>query len=224
MRGAFVVGCVAAAMLVGVPAAMADQTLVLDTFSPLNNGFAGPVQTSKRLKQDVYYLVRVTGTFSIWSPTDWQTNTPACGSPESAPMFPSSGTTATGPVGLDADTAFGAPSDSHFCATGTLPQHQSNFQIDTGGGFGYVAPLGGPYSSPTAGHTYTYVLKGTGKPVTFAFRFMDFPTADNYGSLAIRVRHAKADDCHDRGWALFGAFNGEQGCERYVDSHRDDDD
>ena len=45
-------------------------------------------------------------------------------------------------------------------------------------------PVGGERGAPTAGHTYTYEVAGTGAPASF--RFLDDPVAD-YGIFKIEV-------------------------------------
>lgn len=201
------------ALLAFAPAALGDETLTLDTYNPGTTGYAGPVQTTEPLQPNWFYLVTVQGTFSLFPAHDWLLQTPTCGSPESAPMFPSPNTSATGPVGADAETVFAAPFRTYWCPSSiTLPTPNEKLQIDTGLGFVHVAPEGGPYTSPTANHSYTYVLQGYGTTANFAFRFKDHPTSDNYGALQITVHRATSDDCKKGGWMQFGVFKNQGDC------------
>ncbi len=92
-------------------------------------------------------------------------------------------------------------------------------RIDTGSGFDYVAPVGGPYSTPAPGHAYTYVLLGQGISSSFAFEYRDSPTYDNYGAFQINVRAATKDDCMNGHWTQFGVFKNQGDCVSYIATH-----
>ncbi len=234
MRGRVRFGCLVA-LVVLAPATAAAENLRLNTRSRSNDGFAGPVWTKHRLTPGAYYLVRVAGTFSAWPLKDWQNSHPACGKPIPGPAFRPRHSKAR-PVGLDADTVFGAPADSHFCRIlgparpvqvkpgkhrrrrRPLSAHQTHFQISQGDGFAYTTPVGGPYSHPTRRHIYSYVLKLTANATRFGFRFVDIPSSDNYGVLRIRVRIATAQDCSRGRWRRFRAFANAQDCVAYMNA------
>lgn len=143
--------------------------VMLDTVTGLATG---PLLTAS-----VSYLVTVTGAVSDW-------NAPlAKGQPEPDATYPTQHEARKSTqVGIDAETLFAQPSNfSHTLG------HWTQFQINTGSGWSHVEPVGGPYSKPVAGHTYTYHLTGKGQPV--AFRWYD-PNAyaDNYGAFRITVQ------------------------------------
>jgi hypothetical protein len=59
------------------------------------------------------------------------------------------------------------------------------FQIARGAGFRSVTPIGGPYETPLPEHTYRFLVRSNGTPLTF--RFTDHSSQDNYGALAISI-------------------------------------
>ena len=122
------------------------------------------------------YTVTVTGTVSDWNAALTK------GRPEPDALYPtpSSGRRST-QVGIDAETLFAQPGNfSHTFG------HWTQFQINTGSGWAHVEPAGGPYTTPRAGHAYTYHLTSSGAPLEF--RWYD-PNAypDNYGQLRITI-------------------------------------
>jgi hypothetical protein len=176
--------------------AEAGQNLSLDLHGPYSHGAgyqaAGPVSTTP-LKSGEHYFAIVKGTASIWPASQWSLGGSICGASEEKPMFPSPGAV-NGQVGWDAETVFAVPPDVGFfhfvCVPSQIPfsaisRTPGGFQINVGGGFGHVVPVGGERSTPTAGHTYTYEVAGTGAPASF--RFLDDPVADDYGIFKIEV-------------------------------------
>jgi hypothetical protein len=191
---------------IAVPAAAApasaDEQLTLDLRQSTQPGGAGPVITAEPLAAGQPYVVTVSGTGSIWPLARWSAG-PVCGAAERAPMFPTPAV-ANGPVGLDAETVFAVPPGAPFpgfpCAPATIPFHVFQYQpvglqMNAGGGFVYVTPVGGPYGAPRPDHTYTYAITGAGAPL--AVRFADEPVGDNYGLLRIGVRPRQP--CDDAG-------------------------
>jgi hypothetical protein len=176
------------------------QTLILKAYAPDVTGYAGPVNTTHILPVGGLYVAEVKGKISYWAlqqfkhPTSpWNT---VCGKPEST----------SGKVfGIDAEFVFGRPGTTP-CPT--LPSRFPNFEVSTGGArFSHPAPFGGPYSTPTADHLYSYPLLGAGEVASF--RLKDDPnghpaTADNYGHLTIHIRPAVSSDCSAGGFLLFG--------------------
>lgn len=181
--------------LCGVSGAQANQTVMLDTHVQGSAAAAGPVSTAGSLVTGAHYYVTVAGTMSIWGATQWSASGTQCGASEELPMFPSPGTV-NGPTGWDAETVFAVPPGVNFynfsCLSSQIPFQSTvhspgGFQLSVSGvdGFSHVAPLGGERSTPTANHTYTYVVTGDGQPASF--RFVDEPVSDDYGVFMIKV-------------------------------------
>jgi hypothetical protein len=171
----------------------AAQTIALDTHVEGSAEAAGPVASPLVLTTGERYYVIVTGTVSIWPASQWSAAGSACGASEDFPEFPSPGAT-NGPVGWDAETVFAVPPEVNFfhftCVTSEIPfqstQHSpGGFQLSTAGSFAHMTPIGGERSTPTAEHSYTYQVIGSGAPA--AFRFVDDPVSDDYGVLMIKV-------------------------------------
>jgi hypothetical protein len=174
------------------------QRVVLDTHLQGSPGAAGPVTTVAPLIAGEGYDIIVSGTASIWPVSQWSLSGSACGASEELPMFESPGTN-NGPVGWDAETVFAVPPGANFykfpCSPSEIPflstEHtRVGFELSTSGdsGFVHAVPLGGAPRTPTADHTYTYAVTGTGQPALF--RFLDDPVADNYGVFMIEVLSA----------------------------------
>jgi hypothetical protein len=190
------------AMLATAASASADEAMTLDLRQSTQPGGAGPVTTAAPLAAGQPYIVTVSGTASIWPIDRWSAG-PICGAAERAPMFPTPGV-ANGPTGLDAETVFAVPPGAPFpgfpCGPSTIPFHvflhqPVGLQMNGGGGFIYVVPVGGPYGAPRPDHTYTYAITGAGAPLSI--RFADEPVGDNYGLLRIAVRPRQP--CDDTG-------------------------
>lgn len=148
--------------------AVQARSLTLDTTV---GSVAGPV-----LAAGSTHTVTVTGTVSDWNGALTK------GTPEPNATYPTTGGLArkSTQVGCDAETIFAQPSNfSHTLG------HWTQLQINTGSGFKHVEPVGGPYTKPAAGHSYTYRLTGEGQPLTI--RWADSPLNDNYGAFRIEV-------------------------------------
>lgn len=174
----------------------------LDSYAAATTGFAGPVGTTA-LPAGQLFVAEVRGTLSYYSGLDTAPKAPniICGTPDSAPIFPSPGRP-LGPVGFDSAWVFSRPWTPDECAQGHLPIAWENFQINNGVGWAHQPPVGGLGTGPNAAHLYPYALIGHGVPA--AFRFLDAYTADNYGMVQITARPATTSDCAGAGWMSFG--------------------
>jgi hypothetical protein len=193
LRMAIMAACIAA--FTGISVAQASQTVSLDTHVQGSGESAGPVSSAANLTAGERYDLVVTGTASIWPASQWSHPGTACGASEEMPMFPSPGAV-NGPTGWDAETVFAVPPAVDFLGFSCVPSQipflstshsPGGFQISVkgAGGFTHVTPIGGDRSTPTANHTYTYSVTGTGKPASF--RFVDDPVSDDYGIFMIKV-------------------------------------
>jgi hypothetical protein len=189
----------------GVPTHNDTQTIRVDSRSLLST------KSSNDLRNGVFYVATVSGTVSYYAQSVWTTPRRArviCGS-TSAIMHPSPGQ-AAGVGGVDAQTLFAGPA-TRGCGIPKTPFHWGNFQISLNGySFSSMDPIGGARSTPTADHTYTYVLKGRGTEARF--RFSDVRHSDNNGVLVVQVRRAATSDCRNGGWSSFGEFRSERDC------------
>jgi hypothetical protein len=193
------------------------QALTLNTYDPSNTTAAVSPQTST-LTSGKLYLVVVRGTFSAFAAKFWNGFAPfgssgpsyvVCGSPESAPIFASPGTTNSS-VGTDAETTFARPWLGTCPSNVTYPNHYPNFQMNFGSGFSHYSPLGGDRSSPSPYHTYFYAVQGQGQPAQF--RVLDNPS-DDYGQFAIYVIGLNRDSCSI--WGGYGEFKSQTDCYSY---------
>jgi hypothetical protein len=190
-----------------------SESLTLDTHSDANTGAAGPVSTVGTLTANTLYVVTAKGTWSAWLPLLWTgTVSPsiACGTPEPAPMFPSPAGPGTGPVGEDPETVFAAI--ERFVCLNTYPHEYTGFQMDLGSGFVHYEPYTGATNTPSANHSYTYVLLGQGNPISF--EQLDSATRDNYGEFQITVTLG-TETCKKGGWQSYGVFKNQGDCVSY---------
>jgi hypothetical protein len=192
--------------LCGASAVQADQTVELNAHLQGSPDAAGPVSTATPLIVGEHYDVIVTGTMSIWGATQWSAAGIQCGASEEQPLYPSPGVV-NGPVGWDAETVFAVPPGVEFYSFSCIPSQipflstthsPGGFEtsVSGAGGFAHLTPIGGNRSTPTAGHTYTYAVTGTGQSASF--RFVDDPVTDDYGIFMIKVLTAAectAIDC-----------------------------
>lgn len=201
-------------LALGATDAGAAELVQLDTHATGHERFAGPVTTAVPLAAGRPYFVTVTGTVSIWPPAQWAQPGRGCGAPEGVPLSPSWGV-ANGPVGWDAQTVFATPPGIHLpgltCSPTTVPFHVpahslGGLQLDIGGGFSVVDPIGGARAVPRADHTYAYQVLGHGVPL--AIRFEDKPTSDNYGVFTIAV--LTPSECASLGCAANEGPSGDQ--------------
>lgn len=174
------------------------EHLNLDSFYNWGRDHTPAVRTHSSLESGLY-VATVKGTFSLYSAQNWLTPeapfSTICGTPEPAPTYGSRG--GSGEVGFDSEFIFARPWTPTSCAAASLPATWTNFQMKAGGGVGWHHPTVLASHTPTApspGHRYEYAVIGhSGRRL--AFRLVDSPTADNYGSLRISVRPARDGDC-----------------------------
>lgn len=162
------------------------ETLLLDSYSPANVGFSGPVTTAEPLTAGTAYVAEVRGTYSRYQPRLMAASSAdhlLCGTPEDEPQTPSPGRPVSR-VGVDAEFLFARVNQT----TCTAGKPAGFFQANTGSGFSHPTANGAPFAAAAAGHAYTYVLQGQGQPVSF--RITDSETRDNNGVLTIVVRQA----------------------------------
>lgn len=181
-------------LLLGAAApASAEERLALDVRGQA--GAAGPVKAAAAVPAGQAVFVTLSGTISIWPVAQWRSRGSVCGAAESETVTPSPGV-GNGPAGWDAETVFAVPPGVTFnafgCEPAAVPFHSTRrspggIQFDTGNGFAHVEPIGGPFTSPRADHTYTYAIRSAGEPV--ATRFVDDPVRDNYGVFSVLVRN-----------------------------------
>lgn len=102
-------------------------------------------------------------------------------------LFPSPGESAE-PAQADAETGYASQSDV------PLPIHQNTaefaFHINSGSGWAHVEPVGGPFTAPSEGHAYSYLVTGEG--ATVGARYFDEPSGfpaydDNNGMFRVDV-------------------------------------
>jgi len=190
----------AAVML--VPAASAitlPQSLTLKLNSP-HATFNG------RLTGGKWYIVTAAGTGSYFKPGMWthpilRHRRPGivCGTPESAPLFPTPG--ATGKVGVDPETMFARLTTRRRCRQDPLPRTSRQFVINNGSGYRHPTTLTGRYTVPRPDHTYSYAIHGLGRGLSVRIR--DRIASDNYGAFHVSLRLAVAADCANRQWRHF---------------------
>ena len=179
--------CAAPSLAVAAPrpSTPPSGSVTLDSSS---RGSIPTAETSFTLPKGVWYVATVSGTVSYYSPINYtKPQRPykiLCGAPQTGRQ---------GPVGLDAEFTFARPWTKNKCDRAHLPIHWSNFQASTGGNWAHPQTLGVAPTAPTANHTYSYVLQGRNKPATF--RLTDIYYRDNYGTLRISLRPARAADC-----------------------------
>ena len=125
------------------------------------------------------YCIEAQGTYSIWPPYDW---TAPCGSPESAPLFPSPAGFRTGSVGFDMEHYFSGP-DFPRCSL-AFPGKSDRIQFSVDNGVTWFFPVTAtPYNS---NHIYYYEVVGRGFPL--GVRQTDFATADDYGIIRMTIQ------------------------------------
>ena len=170
----------------------APETLNLDTYEGSSDTHAGAISTAETLSSGAFYVAEVRGTFSVYAPKLWTGEIPhvvVCGSPLSAPEFPSPGRPAS-TVGQDAVFVFARPWRGG--CPGGFPYEYPSFEIDTGSGFGHREATN-EGSGPNPQHLYTFLLQGEGQVASF--RHFDTQLRDNNGVLQIVVRPATQADC-----------------------------
>jgi hypothetical protein len=190
----------AAVLLFGSTASAAlPQTLTLKLSSP-RAAFSG------RLASGTWYVLTASGTGSYFKPTQWahpilrhHRRGIVCGTPESAPMFPTAGP--TGPVGVDPETMFARLTTRKKCLNDPLPRTTRRFQLNNGNGFRHPTTLTGRYTAPRGDHTYSYPVRGLRHKLSVRVR--DHVAWDNYGAFELTLRQAVDADCASRQWHNF---------------------
>lgn len=196
----------ATAALLLVPAASAitlPQSLTLKLSSPRAT-FNG------RLTGGKWYVLTASGTGSYFKPGMWTHPIlhgrhhhvrlgVVCGTPESAPMFPTPG--ATGKVGIDPETMFARITTRRRCRSDPLPRTSRRFVINNGSGYRHPVTLTGRYTIPRPDHTYSYAIHGLGWRLRVRVR--DQIAWDNYGAFHLTLRAAVPADCARRQWHNF---------------------
>jgi hypothetical protein len=171
--------------LLTAPSLLAEplETFWLDTYSPDDDGTAGPVSSDTVLKPCVPYLFQVDGSFSVWSPEAWQDIT---GEAEK-PLYPSPDTV-NGLAGMDISSSFALPTVAYneYYPGKTLPVFSggSRIQVSVDGGYTWIWPktVERQYK---ANHAYTFRIVGQGYPLQV--RLNDYPTSDNYGQFRLQL-------------------------------------
>jgi hypothetical protein len=187
----------------------ASQTILLDSHESPSVGFAGPV-SSNATSASSYYLATVSGTYSLWKPSFWNSPTGSTckGTAASSPAFPTVGVT-NSKTGVDAESIFAAARGAGAC-TARLSKHFDVFQISTSGTWSHFEATRGASDSTASNHTYYYALRSSSTGAAIQFRIRDYHTADNYGQLQIQVRKAYDADCLNSGvsdWSDWGFQN-----------------
>ena len=161
------------------------ETFFLDTYSPGNVGYSGPVNSTTSLDRETAYVVEVQGTWSLFFPKEWGG---VCdGSPEDGPQFPSL-TVKNGLVGMDPAHMFAAPNGSGWCPgdlTEPLPVgfRVLQFSLDGGTQWFIPEPLDSTFNSD---HLYSYHVEGNDHQLQA--RLVDSRTEDNYGQIRVSIR------------------------------------
>jgi hypothetical protein len=203
---AFATALVAAALFASAASAALPQTIALDLSSP-HATFSG------KLTSGTWYVVIAAGTGSYFKPGQWahpilrhHRRGIVCGTPESAPMFPTAGP--TGPVGFDPETMFARLTTRKKCTRDPLPRTSRRFQLNNGNGFRHPTTLTGRYTTPRGDHTYSYPVLGVRHKLSV--RVKDRVSSDNYGELHVTLRLANDADCASRQWHNFVNSAGNQ--------------
>jgi hypothetical protein len=194
----------AIAMSLGVLAtpATSAESFLLNSYSPDDDGTAGPVSSDTVLKKGVPYSLQVDGSYSWWKPEAWQEVT---GETEE-PQHPSLDT-ANGLVGMDITSLFALPTSyySSYHPGSTLPifRDVSYLQISLDGGNNWFRPqtVERQYQ---ADHTYTFRIVGEGHPLQV--QIGDSVTSDNYGQFRLQL-HPTLTSLGD-GLVAYFPFNG----------------
>lgn len=175
---------------VAAPSRAADpgsETLYLDVQSSTR---VPQVRTSAPLETGRHYVVRISGTISIWPPAGWNAGL-RCGTAEPFPMTPSPGRP-NGEVGVDPETVFAVatPPEGTTCAELGLPRsyrsvYSGGLYADTGSGLARLQPYDGLHTAPTPDHSYAYDVYGQGVPLQI--RFIAKRSRDDYGVFTVDI-------------------------------------
>lgn len=157
----------------------------LETYSPSKT--TAPVLTGDLLPFGQTTMVTVEGTYSAFNATLMAPGSAGfamCGTPESAPIFPTPGVT-NGRVGQDAEFGFARPVTGKTCSArnqASVPKRYRLLRLSTDGGSTYFSPAA-DQTIPNAAHVYTYSVIGADHPLKAYI--MDANYSDNYGQLKL---------------------------------------
>lgn len=160
----------------------AGNVIELDTYRADNSeAFAtGPVLEAGR-----EYIITITGTYSFWFASDWESQGVCPGeTPEDMPMFPSPGT-ANGRVGDDAVWHFAGPNNFSDCNAPDVGDFVMSFD---GGNTRVEVEADDAGSAANPQHTYHFTVTGQGENVVFFIE--DSKSEDNYGIFHITIEDA----------------------------------
>jgi hypothetical protein len=145
------------------------------------NSLSSATLSSSIMQTGTLYEVEATGSFSIWSASNWAQG--SCGDWEPTPMFPSGSNSR---VGRDPVFRYGEPTCCASCASAANPGGHSNIRYSIDGsaaGIGFGS-IGSFTYSPS--HSYTGTVTGQGQPLLI--RFFDGFNSDNSGRIRVVVR------------------------------------
>ena len=172
-----------------VPPSLTAGPLVADVYVDARDldGAVSPVV----LEEGRDYVVRVSGTYSVWGARDL--SRPCRGEPEPEAQYPSSGR--SGPVAMDAGWRFAVPSSSRtLCGVPDGSPHPGWQSVRSGWRYRLrardawtLAPAVLPYAPD---HAYQYQLRGWGEPLRVALVETGEP-GDNTGRLRFEVFRAE---------------------------------
>lgn len=201
------------------PASAAASYVTSTTEIAVDSRSATPATTGLKLLSGINYVVTATGTVSNYGQTLW--NQPAgsyfvtCGTTEPV-AFSSPGQPTTDVGGSDAEFLF-AGLARYGCGNFVPPIVAGGLTLSTNGGssFENPTPLGAAPAAPHPTHTYSYVVKGAGKPLQLLLA--DGERADNNGIVKTTVRVASNVPCLLDGWKRFGSFQSRSECKAALD-------
>lgn len=143
-------------------------------------GGCGPTVTAPMvLASGQSYLVRVTGTVSVWE--FWAKN--ACGHPRPRPEYLTPGKIT--PTSDDAVFRFANHVDNRDCTF--LPRREGLFQVNLGDGWFTPIAQGNPSKPSGNGGLHPYVFQVFGQGKEPRFRFVDFHPRDNDGAFKLVI-------------------------------------
>lgn len=145
------------------------------------NSTSSATLNSLVLQTGVMYEVEATGSFSIWSGSNWSQG--ACGDWEPSAIFPSGQNSR---VGRDPVFRYGEPTCCASCASAANPGGHGNFRysIDGNPANTSFSAMGSFTYSPT--HSYSGTVVGQGQPLKVGF--FDGFNSDNSGRIRVVVR------------------------------------
>ncbi|MBJ7472381.1 MAG: hypothetical protein JHD16_13830 [Solirubrobacteraceae bacterium] len=195
MKLPLALACASALAITVSSTASAAETLKLDLADPANAVAGGVTTQTAPLLAGQSYVVRVSGSGSLWRPSDFPSPAAWCGTPDTKPiMEPTPGAEAT-VAAVDPAMVFASPVGAFLYGRGAcvdsnendLP-YASGLKLGTRGVLNPAVPIGGQPAAPNPAHTYLYKVTGDGTPLQF--QFADVHAADNSGIFTIDVLSA----------------------------------